>query len=125
MRDCPLVSVITPVLPAHSTWLTDAWLSLQQQEFGLEHPWEWLVQRDGPDPLKEPLPDDGRIHQRTNPVSFGPALSRTLALARARGQFVKVLDADDLLTPGQLGREVALFQSHPGVGWITSAALDL
>jgi len=125
MRDCPLVSVITPVLPAHSTWLTDTWHSLQQQEFGVEHPWEWLVQRDGPEPLKEPLPDDGRIHQHTNPVSFGPALSRTLALARARGQFVKVLDADDLLTPGQLGREVALFQSHPGVGWITSAALDL
>lgn len=125
MRDNPLISVITPVSPAHSMWLADTWHSLESQACGLENPWEWLVQRDGPDDLHAAVPDDSRIHQQINPVSFGPALARTLALARARGSFVKVLDADDLLTPGQLGREVAVFQSHPEVGWLTSAALDL
>ncbi|MFM7463983.1 MAG: glycosyltransferase family 2 protein [Cyanobium sp.] len=123
----PLVSVITPVLPAHSAWLTDTWHSLRHQESAAEHPWEWewLVQLDGPEPLHEPLPDDSRIRQRANPVAFGPALSRTLALARARGALVKVLDADDQLTSGQLARELAVFRSHPEVGWLTSAALDL
>ena len=123
----PLVSVITPVLPAHSAWLSDTWESLRQQDAESDHPWEWewLVQRDGPEPLLEPLPDDGRIHEQANPVAFGPALARTLALARARGSLVKVLDADDRLTPGQLAREVAVFRSHPEVGWLTSAALDL
>jgi glycosyltransferase involved in cell wall biosynthesis len=123
----PLVSVITPVLPAHSAWLTDTWHSLRQQEPEPDHPWdwEWLVQRDGPESLQEPLPDDSRIRQQANPVAFGPALARTLALARARGSLVKVLDADDQLTPGQLAREVAVFRRHPEVGWLTSAALDL
>jgi len=67
----PLVSVITPVLPAHSAWLTDTWHSLRQQEPEPDHPWdwEWLVQRDGPEPLQEPLPDDGRIRQQANPVA--------------------------------------------------------
>ena len=125
----PLISVITPVLPAHSAWLTDTWHSLRQQEQQADHPWdwdwEWLVQRDGPEPLQEPLPEDSRIRQQANPVAFGPALARTLALARARGSLVKVLDADDQLTPGQLAREVAVFRRHPEVGWLTSAALDL
>ena len=51
-----LVSVITPVLPAHSAWLTDTWHSLRQQEAEADHAWdwEWLVQRDGPEPLLEP-----------------------------------------------------------------------
>lgn len=122
-----LISVITPVLPAQSAWLPETWHSLLQQEPEAEHPcaWEWLVQRDGPDPLQEPLPEDDRIRQQVNPVAFGPALARTLALARARGSLVKVLDADDQLTPGQLAREVAVFRSHPEVGWLTSAALDL
>ena len=121
----PLISVITPVLPAQSAWLTETWHSLLQQEPEAEHPWawEWLVQRDGPDPLQEPLPEDDRIRQQVNPVAFGPALARTLALARARGSLVKVLDADDRLTPGQLAREVAVFQRHPQVGWPTAAAL--
>ena len=38
---------------------------------------------------------------------------------------MKVLDADDQLTPGQLAREVAVFRRHPEVGWLTAAALDL
>ena len=68
----PLVSVITPVLPAHSAWLTDTWHSLRQQEQQAEHPWEWewLVQRDGPEPLQEPLPEDSRIRQQANPVAL-------------------------------------------------------
>lgn len=123
----PLISVITPVLPANSGWLTETWLSLRQQQAESEHPWdwEWLIQRDGLETLQESLPDDGRIRQQANPVAFGPALARTLALARARGSLVKVLDADDRLTPGQLAREVAVFRSQPDVGWLTSAALDL
>lgn len=127
MSDRPLVSVITPVLPAHSAKLSDTWHSLEQQTTGSDHPWEWewLVQRDGLEPLLEPLPEDSRIRQQVNPVAFGPALARNLALVRARGALVKVLDADDLLTPGQLAREVALFHRHPEVGWLTSTAFDL
>ncbi|MDL5352364.1 glycosyltransferase family A protein [Microbacterium sp. zg-YB36] len=34
----------------------------------------------------------------------------------SRGEFVVKLDADDLLTPGALGRAVSLFQAHSSVG---------
>jgi hypothetical protein len=38
---------------------------------------------------------------------------------------VKVLDADDMLAPGALGREIDVFAADPSVGWTTCRALDL
>lgn len=37
-------------------------------------------------------------------------------LALAEGKYVVLLSADDLLTPGALGRSVALLEAHPAVG---------
>src|SRR5439155_4553800 len=52
-------------------------------------------------------------------------VARTLALAHADGEYVKVLDADDQLTPGALARDLAVLEGDRGVGWATSRALDL
>jgi glycosyltransferase involved in cell wall biosynthesis len=55
----------------------------------------------------------------------GPGVARTLALSRAEGEYVKVLDADDMLTPGALARDLAVLTRHRDVSWVTSRAVDL
>jgi hypothetical protein len=52
-------------------------------------------------------------------------MARTMALARARGDLVKVLDADDMLTPGALRRDIEVLAGDSGAAWTTSRVLDL
>jgi hypothetical protein len=48
-----------------------------------------------------------------------------MALAYGAGPYVKVLDADDQLTPGALARDLALLEGDPALGWAASRVLDL
>jgi glycosyltransferase involved in cell wall biosynthesis len=118
------VTVVTAVHAPAAGYLPEAYASLAAQLLPDGWDWQWLVQEDGETADVAPyVPDDPR-------VSFGQgrpgraAMARTLALARAEGEFVRVLDADDLLTPGALARDVAAL-TRPGTGWTVSRALDL
>ncbi|MER7445245.1 glycosyltransferase family 2 protein [Micromonospora avicenniae] len=120
-----LVSVITPVYAPMADFLQDAYASLCKQELPSGWDWEWLVQEDGLDgEIAERLPADTRIKFGSG-KSGGPGVARTVALARARGELVKVLDADDQLTAGTLGRDIELLAERSNVGWTTSRVLDL
>jgi hypothetical protein len=55
----------------------------------------------------------------------GEPVTRTMCLSRASGELIKVLDADDMLTPGVLAREIAVMTANPGIGWTTCRVLDL
>jgi hypothetical protein len=83
-----------------------------------------VIQEDGETEAVAPhVPDDPRI-------SFGQgragraAMARTMGLSRVEGEYVKVLDADDMLTEGALSRDLAALTDHE-VSWATSRALDL
>lgn len=119
------ISVITAVLPEASEWLGEAWDSLAQQSLPRGWSWEWLLQLDGPGELLVEPPHDRRVKVERNLSRFGPGISRTAALARLRGKVVKVLDADDQLTQGQLAREIKVFESSPEIGWVTSRVIDV
>lgn len=120
-----VVSVITPVHAPMADFLNDAYASLSKQELPSGWRWEWLVQEDGLDGEIAPyLPADARIMFGSG-KSGGPGVARTVALARANGELVKVLDADDQLTPGALARDIKLLTERPEVGWTTSRVLDL
>lgn len=123
----PTISVITAVQPERARHLPEAWESLRAQEAlpaGWE--WEWVVQQDGFDggALLASLPTDPRIEAASGRPG-GPAVARNLGLARSRGSLVRVLDADDVLTPGALRRDVATMVERPRVGWCVSRVLDL
>jgi glycosyltransferase involved in cell wall biosynthesis len=120
-----LVSVITPVHAPSIEHLADTYGSLAKQEMPTGWDWQWLVQEDGQSGvLVDALPDDPRISLGTGRPG-GPGVARTLALSRVSGQLIKVLDADDQLTPGALARDIAAFEAHPQIGWTTSRVLDL
>lgn len=120
-----LISVITAVHAPGAHHLPDAYKSLVGQELPDGWEWQWVIQEDGETDAVVPyVPDDVRI-------SFGQgragraAMARTMALSRAGGEFVKVLDADDMLTPGALARDLDALTGRPDVGWATSRVLDL
>ncbi|MBQ1035361.1 glycosyltransferase [Micromonospora sp. C81] len=120
-----LVSVITPVHAPSIEHLPGAYESLAKQEMPDGWDWEWLVQEDGQTgALVDALADDPRISLGSGRPG-GPGVARTLALSRVSGQLIKVLDADDQLTPGALARDIAAFGAHPQIGWTTSRVLDL
>lgn len=119
------VSIITPVYGDSAQYLKDAYRSLTEQDMPDGWDWEWLVQEDGKTGLLDgALPVDSRISPGTGRHG-GPATARNLALARANGDLVKALDADDMLIPGALARDIAVLTEHPEIGWTTSRLLDL
>ncbi|MFY1654039.1 glycosyltransferase family 2 protein [Solwaraspora sp. WMMB762] len=120
-----VVSVITPVHPPSIGYLADAYASLVAQDMPDGWGWRWLVQEDGrTGAVADALPDDPRISVGVGRPG-GPGVARTLAMDRVDGPLVKVLDADDQLTPGVLARDIAALTAHPSIGWSTSRVLDL
>lgn len=53
-----------------------------------------------------------------HPVNRGHIRTYNDGLAAARGDFVVLLSADDLLAPGSLQRSTSLMQAHPSVGLV-------
>ncbi|WP_030260043.1 glycosyltransferase family 2 protein [Streptomyces violens] len=120
-----IITVMTAVHPPAAKYLADAYKSLLEQELPDGWDWQWVIQEDGEtDEVRPHVPDDPRI-------SFGQgrhgraAMARTLALSRAKGEYIKVLDADDMLAPGALARDLRALTSDPSLGWATARVLDL
>jgi hypothetical protein len=61
---------------------------------------------------------DPRVQVVAHRTNKGPVGTFNDGLERAEGQYLVRLDADDLLTPGSLGRAVALLEAEPSVGLV-------
>lgn len=119
------ISVVTPVHAPSIPYLADAYESLRSQELPDGWTWEWLVQEDGrTGKVAAALPADPRVLVASGKQG-GPGVARNMAMARSDAALLRVLDADDQLTPGALAREIDALVSQPGVGWTTSSVLDL
>ncbi|MFF5186687.1 glycosyltransferase family 2 protein [Streptomyces sp. NPDC000345] len=119
------IVVVTAVHAPSARYLPEAWTSLREQELPEGWEWHWVIQEDGTTDAVAPyVPDDPRVTFRQGRPG-GPGVARTVALAHAEGAYVKILDADDRLTPGALARDLAALEGDPGLGWATSRVLDL
>jgi glycosyltransferase involved in cell wall biosynthesis len=56
---------------------------------------------------------DQRIRLITSPANLGPAGALNRALREARGEYIAVLDHDDLALPERLARQVAFLDANP------------
>lgn len=119
------IIIVTAVHPPSAHFLPDAYRSLCRQELPDGWEWHWVIQEDGASDAVAPhVPDDERVTFRQGRAG-GPGVARTIALAHAEGEYLKVLDADDQLAPGALARDLAALEGDPGLGWATSRVLDL
>ncbi len=119
----PAISVITAVYQPVEEYLREAAVSVAAQRLPAGWDLEWLVQEDGDAPEAESLCDGARYE--ANGARLGPSVTRNLALSRAQGDLVAVLDYDDVLLPAALATLIPAFDKHPGIGWAVGQADDL
>lgn len=62
------------------------------------------------------------IIKHTN--NLGASISRNHALERARGEFIAIMDADDICSPFRLERQVQFLEQNPKVGLVGCAIYD-
>lgn len=75
---------------------------------------------DGSDKLMEAYAQRGELTLLRHPgnVNKGQAAALNLALQKATGEFIAVLDSDDLFMPGKLRAQVEFLRAHPDVGLV-------
>jgi glycosyltransferase involved in cell wall biosynthesis len=69
--------------------------------------------------------NDPRVKILSNSANLGVVKSRNRCLAAARGQYVAMLDHDDLSRPNRLAKQVAYLEEHPGIMLVGTAAHTL
>ena len=66
---------------------------------------------------------DGRVRVFATP-NGGPAAARNTALSTARGEFIALLDSDDLISPQYLARQIAVLDANPDASIVTANAIN-
>jgi GT2 family glycosyltransferase len=112
----PLISIIVPVYNVKPEWLKQAIESVQTQSY---QKWQLCIADDcSTDPrlqdiLKQAGKDDERIQVRFLEKNSGIAGASNVALSMAAGDFVGLLDNDDILAPNALSWVVETLQAEP------------
>jgi glycosyltransferase involved in cell wall biosynthesis len=122
MERQPLVSVIVPFLNAEK-FLREAVESVLAQTYPR---WEILLVDDGSSDTSTQIakeyarrePDRIRCLAHGGHENRGTSASRNLALHQMRGEYVALLDADDVWLPPKLEKQVAILNGQPGAGML-------
>lgn len=112
----PRVSVLLTCYN-HIRYLPSCWEALRNQTF---RDFEVIAVDDGSHDgtrewLRENAGDANLIFNESNLGTYG-SLNR--ALAKAQGEFVAILNDDDLWAAQKLARQVEMFESHPEIGLV-------
>lgn len=123
----PLVSVIIPFLNEES-FLEDAIKSVISQKYSN---WEIILVDDGSKDRSTAIAKNyaaqvqGKIFyaEHENHANKGLSASRNEGIRKSRGEYIALLDADDVWLPAKLLEQIAIFQQYPDVGMIAEASL--
>ena len=122
-----LVSVVMPIHDAEP-YLAEAIESVRGQRY---RAWELILVDDGSTDgsgaiaqrYAEAEPERITLLRHPDGGSHGASASRNLGLARARGEFLAFLDADDLWLPANLAEQVPRLRAVPEAGVLYSRTL--
>jgi glycosyltransferase involved in cell wall biosynthesis len=125
MRSKPLVSVIIIFFNAE-LFIEEAIESVFAQTYDS---WELLLVDDGSTDRSRMIalryveqdPDKVRYLEHEGHRNRGMSASRNLGIRNAKGQYVALLDGDDIWFPRKLEQQVAILSSQPDVGMIYGA----
>ena len=117
--DNPLVSVVMPFLNAEK-FLRETVESVLSQTY---INWELLLVDDGSTDTSTRIAlhyaksGNGKIRYLKHPshMNRGTSASRNLAIKNAYGEYIALLDSDDIWLPNKLEKSVAILNSHPEV----------
>lgn len=121
MPDRPLVSILTAVYNGER-FLSEAISAVLAQDYA--H-WEYWIVNDGSTDgsakiIAQAAHSDSRIRciEHSGGKNRGLCASRNLALAHARGEYIAILDADDVWCPTKLSEQVSIAQQFPNAGMV-------
>lgn len=113
----PKVSVLMPIYNTREEHLRPAMESVLTQTF---RDFEFLILNDSPDNAALDAIvasyDDPRIRYFRNDANIGISHSRNKLIDLARGEYLAVMDHDDVSLPPRLEKQVAYLDGHPDVG---------
>jgi glycosyltransferase involved in cell wall biosynthesis len=107
----PSVDIVVPVYNGES-YLLDTLETINQQTYPYIH--VYVVDDHSTDSTPQILADHGSRFPRTiirHPENRGLSAARNSGIASGSGQYIAILDADDLWRPMKLERQLAVFQS--------------
>lgn len=124
----PEVSIIMPFLDPHPEYFQQAIESVLAQTF---IDWELLLVDDGSSPPSRSVaerfaaehPDRIRLLDSGPLRPMGTSGARNAGIAAAGGDFIAMLDSDDIYLPERLTRHVEVLNANPDVGMVVSDAL--
>ena len=112
----PKVSVLMPVYKTPEDYLKEAIESILNQTFS---DFEFLILDDCPEQSVENIVEsykDKRIIYAKNQHNMGISASRNKLIDMAQGEYLAVMDHDDVALPERFSKEVAFLDSHPEIG---------
>jgi len=124
MHNKPLVSVVVIFLNAEE-FIQVAIESVLAQTY---EEWELLVVDDGSTDKSRSIalqyvekhPDKIRYLEHAGRQNRGMSASRNLGIANAKGEYIALLDADDVWLPNKLEHQVAILESQLGTAMVYS-----
>lgn len=127
MNTQPLVSIVINFLNAEK-FIEEAIESVFAQSY--KH-WELLLVDDGSTDRSTALaqgyaarhPDRVRYLEHPEHQNVGASASRNLGISHARGEYLAILDSDDVWLPHKLTEQVAIFLSQPAAGMVYGNAV--
>lgn len=115
----PKVSALMPVYNTNLTYLKETIESVLNQTF---KDFEFLILNDSPQNVElenfilEYARQDNRIKYFKNPRNLGISLSRNKLIDLAQGEFLAVIDHDDISVKERFEKEVAFLEANNEVG---------
>jgi len=115
----PLISIVVPTFNS-ACYLPEMIESVLRQTY---KNWELIIMDDGSTDSTQELMEsyeDPRIYYQYRPENKGISFTRNEAMAHAKGEYIAVMDADDIMNPERL--ELSL-KAIKGVDFVYSAYL--
>lgn len=124
MKKEPKVSVLMPIYKTKEEHLREAIDSILSQTF---EDFEFLILDDCPEDNREEIVksyNDKRIKYIKNEHNLGITPSRNKLIDMAKGEYLAVMDHDDISLPKRFEKQVAYLDANPSVGvvgcWYTT-----
>ncbi len=113
----PKVSVLMPIYNTQEEHLREAIESILAQSYT---DFEFLILNDSPDNTSLDAIvasyNDSRIHYSTNEKNLGITPSRNKLIDMAQGEYLAVMDHDDISMPERFAKQVAFLDEHADIG---------